>query len=113
MNKLLGSAVLLISMLLPGLVFGQAGELTKAVSELADKLAFAGKGQVLGVEGDTIYISLGQQDGILEGNKFEVVRLGNPSWEIRSWDIRRQSWGGRDREGAGKSLHREGHPQER
>ena len=76
MKKILGSVLLLIGVFLPGLSSGQGSELDKAVGELADKLAFSRKGEVVGIEGDTIYISLGWQEGVLEGTKFEVVRLG-------------------------------------
>jgi hypothetical protein len=78
MHKLLSSTLILIHMLFPVMTFGQAIDLTKAVGELTDKLVSTSKGEVVGVEGDSIYINLGQKEGILEGNKFEVVRLGEP-----------------------------------
>src|SRR5439155_7209150 len=76
MRRILGAATVFISLWLPWGAFGQTDELTKVVGELADKLAFSRKGEVVGVEGDTLYISLGWQEGVLEGTKFEVVRLG-------------------------------------
>jgi TolB-like protein len=53
----------------------QENGLSQKVSQLADKLAFTVEGYVVGVSGDTIYINLGQASGIVEGIKFEVVRL--------------------------------------
>ena len=76
MKKIVVWVLMLTNFLLVGLSFGQGSELDKAVGELADKLAFSRKGEVVGIEGDTIYISLGWQEGVLEGTKFEVVRLG-------------------------------------
>ena len=54
---------------------GQENGLSQKVSQLADKLAFAVEGYVVGVSGDTVYIDLGQESGIVEGIQFEVVRL--------------------------------------
>jgi TolB-like protein len=78
MRRILGAATIFISLWLPWVAFGQTDALTKGVGELADKLAFSRKGDVVGVEGDTLYISLGWQEGVLEGTRFEVVRLGEP-----------------------------------
>jgi len=58
-----------------GNAFAQENGLSRKVSELADKLAFAVEGYVVGVAGETVYIDLGQNAGIVEGVKFEVVRL--------------------------------------
>jgi TolB-like protein len=55
--------------------FSQGNILSQKVSQLADKLAFAVEGEVVGVSGDTVYINLGQASGIIEGIPFEVVRL--------------------------------------
>ena len=55
--------------------FTQDNILSQKVSQLADKLAFAVEGDVLGVSGDIVYISLGQESGVVEGIEFEVVRL--------------------------------------
>lgn len=79
MNKILGSAAILISITLPALAFGQASELAKAVEELADKLAFASKGQVLTVEGERVYLDLRKQAGIRAGTRFEVAHPDAPS----------------------------------
>jgi TolB-like protein len=46
------------------------------VELLAQKLTSSTKGEVLGVEGDLVYINLGEKDFIREGTVFEVVRLG-------------------------------------
>jgi TolB-like protein len=56
----------------------QEAGLTGAINELADRLAFANVGYVRSVSGDTVYIDLGQDSGICEGMRFEVVRLGEP-----------------------------------
>ncbi len=55
--------------------FSQDNILSQKVSQLADKLAFAVEGDVLGISEDTVYINLGQESGIVEGVQFEVVRL--------------------------------------
>ena len=53
----------------------QENVLSQKVSQLADKLAFAVEGDVVGVSEETVYINLGQESGIMEGIQFEVVRL--------------------------------------
>ncbi len=60
------------------LAFSQEVELTGAVNELANQLAFANEGYIKSVSADTVYINLGQDSGIWEGMDFEVVRLGEP-----------------------------------
>ena len=75
MKKIVIWVLMLTNFLLVGLSFGQGGELDKVVGILGDKLAFTRTGDVLGVDENTIYISLGWQEGVLEGTKFEVVRL--------------------------------------
>ncbi len=52
--------------------------LVRPVQSIAEKLAFSNEGQVLETDQETLYISLGQQDGIPEGSRFEIVRLGTP-----------------------------------
>jgi cytochrome c556 len=56
----------------------QESELAKRVAELSDRLAFSSKGQILSVKGDQVYLDMGEQAGIVEGTRFEVVRLGEP-----------------------------------
>ncbi|MDD3471290.1 MAG: FlgO family outer membrane protein [Syntrophaceae bacterium] len=51
-------------------------ELTAKVEELADKLTSSISGEVAGVEGEIIYVDLGEKDSVNEGAQFEVVRLG-------------------------------------
>ena len=75
MKKFLLILTILAMSLGLGDVFAQEIELSQKVSELTDKLAFAVEGYVLGVAGETVYIDLGQNAGIVEGIKFEVVRL--------------------------------------
>jgi len=58
-----------------GNAFAQENGLSQKVGSLAVKLAFAVEGYVVGVAGETVYIDLGQNAGIVEGVKFEVVRL--------------------------------------
>ncbi len=50
----------------------------QAVAYLADRLVAKRQGDVAQVKGDTVYIALGEQDGILEGSQFDIVRLGDP-----------------------------------
>jgi len=75
MKKFLIILIILALYLCSGNVFAQESVLSQKVSELADKLAFAVEGYVVGVSGETVYINLGQEAGIVEGIKFEVVRL--------------------------------------
>ena len=92
MHKLLSSKLILINTLLPVMAFGQAIDLAKAVGELTDKLVSVSKGEVVGVEGDIIYINLGQKEGVLEGNKLEVVRLGEPRRSCYGQFLCRPPW---------------------
>jgi len=75
MKKLLFILIVLFLLFNLGNAFAQENVLSQKVSELADKLAFAVEGYVVGVSGETVYINLGQEAGIVEGIKFEVVRL--------------------------------------
>jgi hypothetical protein len=62
----------------PLLGMAQESELAKRISELADRVAFASKGQVLSVRGNQAYLDMGEQAGVIEGTRLEVVRLGDP-----------------------------------
>ena len=75
MKKLLVLLTVLAMSFSLGNGFAQENGLSQKVSELADKLAFAVEGYVVGVAGETVYIDLGQKAGIVEGVRFEVVRL--------------------------------------
>jgi len=75
MKKILFILIVLILIFNLGNVFAQENIFSQKVSELADKLAFAIEGYVVGVSGEVVYINLGQASGIVEGIKFEVVRL--------------------------------------
>jgi len=75
MKKFLIILIILALYLCSGNAFAQESVLSQKVSELADKLAFAVEGYVVGVTDETVYINLGQASGIVEGIKFEVVRL--------------------------------------
>lgn len=75
MKKTLLILIVLFLIFNLGNVFAQENVLSQKVSELADKLAFAVEGYVVGVSGEVVYINLGQASGIVEGIKFEVVRL--------------------------------------
>ena len=75
MKKFLIILIILALYLCSGSAFAQENVLSQKVSELADKLAFAVEGYVVGVSEETVYINLGQASGIVEGIKFEVVRL--------------------------------------
>jgi TolB-like protein len=63
-----------LSLFIGSTAFAQDNVLSQKVSQLADKLAFAVEGEVVGVSGDTVYINLGQASGIIEGIPFEIVR---------------------------------------
>ena len=75
MKKILFILIVLFLIFNLGNIFAQENVSSQKVSELADKLAFSVEGYVLGVSGEVIYINLGQASGIVEGIKFEVVRL--------------------------------------
>ena len=78
MKKFLFLAIIIIftiSLFIVNTAFTQDNILSQKVSQLADKLAFAVEGDVLGVSGDIVYINLGQESGVVEGIEFEVVRL--------------------------------------
>ncbi len=75
MKKILFILIVLFLIFNLGNVFAQENVLSQKISELADKLAFAVEGYVVGVSGEVVYINLGQASGIVEGIKFEVVRL--------------------------------------
>ena len=75
MKKFLFILIVLILIFSSENTFAQENVLSQKVSELADKLAFAVEGYIVGVSGETVYINLGQASGIVEGIKFEVVRL--------------------------------------
>jgi TolB-like protein len=68
----------LLFSVLANVAFSQENGLVEAINELADRLAFANEGYVRSVSGDMVYIDLGQDSGIFEGMRFEVVRLGEP-----------------------------------
>ena len=70
--------ICLLATAIANVAFSQEADLTGAINELADRLAFANVGHVRSVSGDTVYIDLGQDSGICEGMRFEVVRLGEP-----------------------------------
>jgi len=75
MKKILFILIVLSLIFNLGNSFAQENVSSQKVSELADKLAFSVEGYVLGVSGEVVYINLGQASGIVEGIKFEVVRL--------------------------------------
>lgn len=64
-----------LSLFIVNTAFTQDNILSQKVAWLSDKLAFATEGEVVGVSGNTVYLNLGQESGIIEGIPFEVVRL--------------------------------------
>jgi TolB-like protein len=75
MKKFLYILIIFVLFFSSGNAFAQENILSQKVSELADKLAFAVEGYVVGVTDEIVYINLGQASGIVEGILFEVVRL--------------------------------------
>jgi TolB-like protein len=75
MKKFFYLLIIFVLFFSSGNTFAQENILSQKVSELADKLAFAVEGYVVGVTEEIVYINLGQASGIVEGIKFEVVRL--------------------------------------
>ncbi len=70
---LLAGVVLILSQA----VTGYAGtDLNQQIDILADKLASTSKADVVKGNETQVYIAIGQNDGVLPGNKFEIVRLG-------------------------------------
>lgn len=51
-------------------------DLNQQIDILADKLASTNKADVVKGSETQVYIAIGQNDGVLPGNKFEIVRLG-------------------------------------
>jgi len=70
--------ICLLATAIANVAFSQEDELARAINELAERLAFANVGYVRSISADTVYIDLGQDSGICEGMRFEVVRLGEP-----------------------------------
>lgn len=56
----------------------QAAELDQAVQQLADTLTIKNEAEVIGVNGDQLYLNIGKGRGVLPGHTFEIVRLGDP-----------------------------------
>ncbi|WP_200389313.1 FlgO family outer membrane protein [Thiocapsa imhoffii] len=50
----------------------------QAVRHLAYRLFARAHGDIAQVKQDIVYIALGEQEGILEGSEFDIVRLGAP-----------------------------------
>jgi TolB-like protein len=75
MKKFLYILIIFVLVFSSGNAFAQENILSQKVSELADKLAFAVEGYVVGISDEIVYINLGQASGIVEGILFEVVRL--------------------------------------
>jgi TolB-like protein len=63
--------------LFPSLARAQS-DLGNKVAALAEKLASSNEGRVVSAAGDTLYLDIGREHGILDGNIFEIVRLGEP-----------------------------------
>jgi len=66
--------LMLISSTLPALAAG----INESVESLAEKLTATLEGKVVKVKGNTYYISLGSQDGAVQGAQFEIAREGEP-----------------------------------
>ena len=49
----------------------------QAVAYLADRLIAKRHGEIARVKGKDVYIALGDEDGILDGSQFDIVRLGD------------------------------------
>jgi len=68
----------LLFFLMPAVQALADAELNRQVHALADKLAATAKASVVKGSESEVYIAIGQKDGVLPGNRFEVVRLGEP-----------------------------------
>lgn len=76
----LRAVIVAISLIVSGLLNAEVAqaqnELRQKIEELADKLTSSTAGEIAGIDGQIVYISLGEKDGISEGSDFEVVQLG-------------------------------------
>lgn len=73
------SGILVVIFLLAIVIQAQAAtDFNKPIDMLAKKLTSSSKGEVLKSIDSKVYISLGQNQGILPGNRFEIVRQGEP-----------------------------------
>jgi TolB-like protein len=54
------------------------GALSARIEELADKLTSSTSGEVVALEGQTVYINLGEKECIYEGCELDVIRFGEP-----------------------------------
>ena len=70
--------ICLLTTVVANVALSQENGLAEAINELADRLASANVGYVRSISANTVYIDLGQDSGICEGMKFEVIRLGEP-----------------------------------
>lgn len=70
--------LLLIPALFLDIGIAAAMDTDQAVAVIADRLTSRQHGVVARVKGDTIYIAVGDDDGILDGSQFDIVRLGEP-----------------------------------
>lgn len=78
MKKLLKYKIFVLLLLLLSLPIAGFSEnyFYNKIDELAVQLLESKNGSVLSVDGDTVYIDIGQNDDVAPGNKFDVIRPG-------------------------------------
>jgi len=70
--------LLFISLCATALPAFATSDLNQQIDELAKQLTATAQGVVLKGSGTKVYINLGQQQGVLAGTRFEIVRPGEP-----------------------------------
>jgi len=77
MLMILSILMILVTSIIP--TFAQEeSELDNKIESIAQMLALRVEGEVIDVSGENVYIDVGNNDGVLEGTEFMVIRLGRP-----------------------------------
>ena len=74
--RIIFALALVLSLLTPA--SRAADDLNQPIQKLADDLTSSKQGPVASSTENEVYIALGQRDGIVPGNRFEIIRQGDP-----------------------------------
>jgi len=78
MNRLISIYKYSLLLILLGTTMSAIADTNGAIDSLAGKLTATLEGKVVKVKGDTYYISLGSNNGAVQGAQFEIAREGEP-----------------------------------